>query len=98
MERLLFDRDAKDDLRQIVRHIGIEQMRPETARAMARKIYRECKRYARNPLIGERRDDLLTGIRIFTVRPYVVFYHPLANDIRVARVIHGARDYPALFS
>ena len=98
MARRLFDRDAKEDLRQIVRYIGIEQMRPETARRVTAKIYRECKRYARNPLLGEQRDDLIAGIRLFTVRPDVVFYHPLADGIRVARVIHRARDYPALFA
>jgi toxin ParE1/3/4 len=97
MERLLFDRDAKNDLCQIIRYIGVEQMRPETARKVARKIYHECKRYARNPLIGERRDDLIEGIRVFTTHPYVVFYHPLDDGIRVARIIHGARDYPVLF-
>jgi toxin ParE1/3/4 len=98
MARLLFDLDAKEDLRQIVRYIGIEQSRPQTARNVARKIYRECERYARNPLMGEKRDDLIAGIRIFTVRPYVVFYHPVKDGIRVARVIHGARDYPAIFA
>jgi plasmid stabilization system protein ParE len=69
-----------------------------TARKVARKIYGECKRYARNPLMGESRDDLLPDIRLFTVRPYVVFYYPQQDGIRVARIIHGARDYPALFS
>ena len=97
MARLRFDPDAKNDLRQIVRCIGIEHSRPDTARKVAVKIYRECERYARNPLMGERRDDLISGIRIFAVRPYVVFYHVLDDGIRVARVIHGARDYPALF-
>jgi toxin ParE1/3/4 len=97
MARLLFDSDAKQDLREIVRYIGVEQFRPEIARKVARKIYRQCEQYARSPLIGERRDDLIGGIRIFTVRPYVVFYFPLDDGIRVARVLHGARDYPAIF-
>ena len=49
--------------------------------------------------MGEQRDDLTVwNPSIFTVRPYVVFYHPLTDGIRVARVIHGARDYPALFA
>jgi toxin ParE1/3/4 len=95
--RLLFDSDAKSDLRSIVHYIGVEQFRPEIARKVARKIYRQCERYAANPLMGERRDDLVSGIRIFTVRPFVVFYFPLDDGIRVARILHGARDYPALF-
>ena len=62
MARLRYDPEAKDDLRQIVHYIGIEQMRPDTARKVAAKIHSACKRYARNPLTGERRDDLLPGI------------------------------------
>jgi toxin ParE1/3/4 len=95
---LQFDTDAKRDLREIVRYIGIDQMRPHTARKVALEIYQECQRYARDPLIGERRDDIIPDVRTFTVRPYVVFYFPFDDGIRVLRVIHGARDYPALFS
>jgi len=98
MPRLLFDQDAKSDLRKIVHYIGVEQFRPDTARDVAAKIYRECKRYARNPSMGQSRDDILPGLRLFVVRPYVVFYYPVDDGIRVLRVIHGARDYPALFS
>lgn len=97
MARLLLDRDAEADLRQIVHHLGVEQLRPVTARKVAARIRRECERFAQNPLMGESREDLLPGIRLFTVRPYVVFYFPLDDGIHVARIIHGARDYPSLF-
>jgi hypothetical protein len=39
--RLLYDPDAKIDLRQIIQYIGIEQLRPDAARKMAAKIHRE---------------------------------------------------------
>ena len=65
-------------------------MCPETARKVAANIHGECKRYAGNPLMGELREDILPGIRLFTVRPHVIFYFPLDDGIRVARVIHGA--------
>jgi toxin ParE1/3/4 len=97
MARVLFDRDAEDDLRPIVRFIGVEQSLPETARIVAGKIERECQRVAKSPLIGQLRDAILPGMRIFSIRPYVVFYFPLDDGIRVLRVIHAARDYPALF-
>jgi toxin ParE1/3/4 len=51
-----------------------------------------------NPLMGQQRDDFFPVLRQFTVRPYVVFYVPIENGIRVLRIIHGARDFPALFS
>jgi plasmid stabilization system protein ParE len=51
MARLFFDSDAKRDLREIVHYIGAEQFRPEIARKVARKIYRHCEQYAKNPLL-----------------------------------------------
>jgi toxin ParE1/3/4 len=52
---------------------------------------------ANYPEMGERRSDLGENLRAFVVRPYVIFFHPAVDGIHVARVIHGARDYPAMF-
>jgi toxin ParE1/3/4 len=98
MGRLLFDPDAENDLRQIIHYIGVEQMRPETAREVAARIRRKCQKHADHPLLGELRNDLFSGMRLFSVPPFVVFYFPVDDGIRVARIIHGARDYPLLFS
>jgi toxin ParE1/3/4 len=98
MARVLLDQDAKQDLKQLVEHIAVEQARPDSARKLAAKIRDECQRFASNPLLGEMREDLFPSLRQFIVRPFVVFYVPFDNGIRVLRIIHGARDYPALFS
>jgi toxin ParE1/3/4 len=98
MGRLQLDQEARADLRQLTKYIAVEQMRPDAARKLAAKIRRECDRYARNPLMGESREDLFPSLRQFTVRPYVVFYLPIDKGIRVARIIHGARDFPNLFN
>ena len=52
---------------------------------------------ARNPELGERRQDLGENLRAFVVRPHVIFYYPAADGIHVARVIHGSRDFPSMF-
>jgi toxin ParE1/3/4 len=98
MPRLFFDQAAKADLRELAAYIAFDQHRPEAARKLAARIQRDCDRYAQNSLMGQQRDDLFPGLRQFTVRPYVVFYVPIENGIRVLRIIHGARDFPALFS
>ncbi|TMJ60006.1 MAG: type II toxin-antitoxin system RelE/ParE family toxin [Alphaproteobacteria bacterium] len=47
-----------------------------------------------HPKIGRERHEFSGTPRSFIVRPYVVFYEPLADDngILVWRILHGARD------
>ncbi len=47
---------------------------------------------ADNPRLGRRRSGGVAGLRSFTVPPYILFYKPTADGIRLIRVLHGARD------
>jgi toxin ParE1/3/4 len=49
------------------------------------------------PQLGRRREELSPRLRSFPVGRYVIFYRPLENGIEIARVLHGARDFPPLF-
>jgi plasmid stabilization system protein ParE len=49
------------------------------------------------PELGEKRDDLRSNLRSFSVGNYVIFYFPDAHGVRIVRVIHGARNITALF-
>ena len=57
-------------------------------------------RLAKNPRIGVRRDygrRALSGLRMIGVpgfRSYLIFYRVDADAIRIARILHGARDIP----
>jgi toxin ParE1/3/4 len=57
---------------------------------------------AENPDLGEQRDDLQPGARIFSPSPpahnYVVLYTKTDDGVEIAAVIHGARDWPKLFA
>lgn len=97
MAEAVWDPDAVDDVHQILEYIGLEQGRPEAARRLVDRIRAACEKYAAFPLMGQERPDLAAGIRVFALRPYAVFYFPIDDGIRVARVLHGARDYPRLF-
>jgi toxin ParE1/3/4 len=48
-----------------------------------------------NPLAGRERVDLRRGIHSFSIRNYVIFYHPLSDGIEVVRVMHGQQDIDA---
>ena len=53
---------------------------------------------ARNPGLGRRREELLTGLHSFPIGNYVVFYLEIENSIDVIRVLHGSRDIENVFS
>jgi len=60
-------------------------------------LERSFRLLAQQPLMGVDRGGLLQeGVRSFAVDRYLVFYR--AQDrVRILRVLHGARDWMALF-
>jgi len=48
--------------------------------------------WARQPLMGRERDELMPGLRSFPFGRYVVFYIAWTDGIDVVRVLHGSRD------
>jgi toxin ParE1/3/4 len=70
---------------------------PGAALRHVERLEEPCWTLARNPGIGTARDDLLPGVRAFSVGNYVIFFRPASDGIEVVRVVHGARDYRLLF-
>jgi toxin ParE1/3/4 len=60
-------------------------------------IDEKCQLLARMPGLGRKRPDLSPDLHSLPVGHYVIFYRPAADGIQVIRVLHGARDIPALF-
>lgn len=52
---------------------------------------------ARNPLLGERREDLSPTLRCFSMGSYVIYYQPYQSRVEIVRVLHGARNEKRLF-
>jgi plasmid stabilization system protein ParE len=65
MGRVLWDWQAKEDLRQIALFIGVERNSPKAARRLVDSVLAECDLYAAQPELGEARPDLGTGVRVF---------------------------------
>jgi toxin ParE1/3/4 len=57
----------------------------------------KCQLLAQMPEAGRRRPELAPDLRSLPVGSYVIFYRPVPGGIQVIRVLHGARDLPALF-
>jgi len=70
----------------------------EIADNLLREIDRVGEAIAKNPLLSRDRTELMAGLRSVVVRPHVMFFVVRNNAIEIARVLHGRRDLPAMFS
>ncbi len=95
MAKLLRTPQADVDLTDIWTYIAREN--PAAADKLIRKINDTFELLATNPEIGIRQDELRPGLRCKPVRKnYLVFYEVASDDIRILRVMHGARKYEDL--
>ncbi len=97
MSRFTLDTDVRADLDAIWDYIGIENQNPVAASHQIEVLFDKFSLLATRPLLGEARDDLGEGVRMFVVRPYVILYRPKGHGIEVAQVVHSAQDIHAVF-
>jgi toxin ParE1/3/4 len=86
---------ARTDLDEIWFYIAQDNM--DAADKFIHAIVSRFPRLAAMPQLGRQREELSPRLRSFPVGRYVIFYRPMENGIEVARVLHGARDFPPLF-
>ena len=87
---------ARLDLLDIGDHIA--QDSPAEARRFVAGLATQCQRIGRSPFGYASRDDLIAGLRMATMGRYVIFFRVLDHEVRIERVLHGARNLPAVFS
>ena len=95
MSRVQYTTQAQEDILEIAFYIAQDNV--EAAHRLMGKILRACDRLGASPLAGRAREELAPNLRSFPVEKYLVFYRPIHGGIEVMRVLHGARDIPALF-
>ena len=95
MSRYRISDQARIDLKEIYRYIALDNLK--AAGQLRGLFYDKFRMLSRQPLIGEACEDLLPGLRFFSAGNYVIFYTPSDEDVKIIRVLHGARDIEALF-
>lgn len=80
-------RDLEDIARYTQRTWGVRQRD-----LYLDSIEAKCRRFARFPKRGLRRDDVWPGCRSFRVNRHVVFYELSDEGIEVLRVLHQSMD------
>ncbi len=96
MAQYHYSRQALEDLNSIGDYIATDN--PDAADRLLDRIDERCKLLALNPHTGSSAAYLVEKLRAIAVGSYVIFYFPLLDDggIRVVRILHGARDLPAV--
>ncbi len=95
MSRHQLTPEAARDVREIFAYIARDKLRAATrvGDAMSSKF----RMLARQPLIGEPRDEIAPEMRSFPAGSYVICYVPISSGVRILRVLHGARDIGTIF-
>ena len=99
-ERAIWRSVAEEDLSAAYLHIGAES--PEAAERLLDAVESTVRFLLETPLAGrlrEFRSARAQDVRSWPVRDfssYLIFYRPVAEDIEVIRLLHGARDLPLL--
>src|SRR5215475_13532027 len=96
MTRFKLSPDAASDIRSIWSYIAKDNIR--AARRVRLKIFEACRRIAEHPGIGHSRRDLTEKpVRFWAVDNYPIVYYAEGKPLEIVRVLHGARDIPAVF-
>ncbi len=94
MSAVTFSPKSRQDLLDIGDHIAKDSR--ANALAFVGKLQAQCQRIGNAPLGYASRDDLAPGLRMAALGRYVIFFRVIDNVVRIERVIHGARNLPAV--
>ena len=91
---------AHKDLREITYRIAKDN--ELAARRVYQSILDTCAAVADIPNIGHHpmyvEDKEILSVSVQKYKRYLIFYKKRSNDVLILRVIHSARDLPALFN
>ncbi len=94
MSRFRLSVRARQDLEEIADYLG--DRNPLAALKVLEAILDQLTALARQPLLGELRDDLPGHPRSLCSGSYLILYQPAGDGVDVARVVHAARDVKSL--
>ena len=93
--QLLFSPAAEFDLEEIGDYIARDN--PQRAVSFVLGIKKQCAKITASPTAAPLREELGKGVRMVPYKNYLVFYTTEACNIRIQRILHGARNIPEIF-
>ena len=97
MSKVRRSASAENDLLEAWLYIAEDSI--DSADRLLDQIETEMGRLLMQPEMGRIREDLAAGLRSWpTSTPYILFYFAESDGITIARVLHHARDVPAIWN
>lgn len=87
---------AEQDMEAIGDYIAADN--PTRALSFIREMQAQCQRIAANPLGYRLRPELGDDVRSCAHGSYVIFFATAQREVTIIRVLHGARDIPAILA
>ena len=94
--KLTFSPKSRQDLVEIGDYIANDSR--TNARRFVSKLIEPCQRIDNAPLSYTGREDLARGLRMAALDRYVIFLRVIDGAVRIERVLHGARNLPAVIA
>ena len=92
--RYHFAENAKRDLKEVAGFIGKDNKR--AAQRVVKRLREVCRTtLVMFPEAGTKCDDLLPGMRCFSVGSYTIYFIG-RNPVEILRIVHGGRDKESL--
>jgi len=88
--KVLFSPAAQDDLLDIALYIA--QDNPARAATFVDELEAKCMLLGKASGIGTARPELGQGVRMLPHGRYLIFYREQESQLRIERILHGARD------
>jgi len=95
LARLVVSPAAKQDLVEAFLYVAQDNL--DAAERVHTQLEQAFLTILRQPVIGRERSDFGPGVRTLAVGRYVIYYRHVAEQLRILRVIHGARDQSTAF-
>jgi toxin ParE1/3/4 len=95
LKRLAFSSEAGEDLLDIAAWIASDN--PERALSFVGDLEARCAGLLDFPEQGTSRPELAWGLRSVPFGNYIIFYTPGDQELRIERILHGARDIGGKF-
>lgn len=90
MKPLIFAPAARADLRAIGAYIARDD--PDRALSFVAELHAKAAQAAERPRSFPARDDLSPGLHAALHGRYLILFRDLPDNVRIVRVLHGARD------
>lgn len=94
MAPVTFSPKSRQDLLDIGDYIAKDSR--ANARRFVVQLIDQCQRIGRASLGYVSREDLAPGLRMAALGRYVIFFRVIDGAVRIERVLHGARNLPAV--